>query len=73
MKALGSVLRVDGGAEERLLRWAIYQLEEMHSPAANGELDRFAAEIGKLPISSQRQRLEFLKKRIERSRNSRER
>ncbi|MCC6367216.1 MAG: hypothetical protein IT165_27160 [Bryobacterales bacterium] len=65
MKALSSVLRVDGDAEEMLLRWAIYQLEEMHSPAADAELDRFATEIGKLPVSSQRQRLEILKKRIE--------
>jgi len=71
VKALGSVLRVDGDAEEKLLRWAIYQLEEMHSPAADAELDRFATEIGKLPVNSQRQRLEVLRKRIESGRRER--
>jgi hypothetical protein len=72
VKALGSVLSVDNPEDEdRLVRWAIYQLAEMHSPDATAELERFAKEVGKLPNSSPqrvrwngfKQELEILKER----------
>jgi hypothetical protein len=48
-KALGSVLAIDSDAtDDRLIRWAVYQLDLMRSPSADAELDRFAKELGKL-------------------------
>lgn len=66
VKALGSVLSVAGVTEEdRLVRWAIYQLGEMRSPDADAELKRFATEIGRLPDSSpQKRRLTAFKGEI---------
>jgi hypothetical protein len=58
VKALGSVLTVDRGEEDRLKLWAIYQLDSLRSPLADAELDRFASEIAKVPPQSPaRQRL----------------
>lgn len=45
-KALGSVLNVGtSGANRRLTTWAITQLASMKTSQADGELDRFSAEI----------------------------
>jgi hypothetical protein len=67
VKALGSVLSVENVMEEdRVIRWAIYQLAEAHSPDAMAELDRFAGEVGKAPDSSpQKQRWSGFKQEIE--------
>ena len=49
VKALRSVLSIDNEAvSERLIRWAVAQLDSMHSAAADAELDRFANELRKL-------------------------
>ena len=49
VKALASVLTVDNGAvSDELIQWAVHQLDSMHSPSADAELDRFANELGKL-------------------------
>ncbi len=49
-KALGSVLRVDGTTENsRLISWAINQLDSIRTPEADAELDKFAAQLAKLP------------------------
>jgi hypothetical protein len=48
VKALRSVLTVDGAVSDELLRWAVYQLGSIHSPDADAELNRFAKELGKL-------------------------
>jgi hypothetical protein len=49
VKALGSVLAVDNEVmSDRLIRWAVAQLDSMHTPRADAELDRFAIELGKL-------------------------
>lgn len=42
VKALGSVLTLDGTASDVLMQWAIYQLNSLHSESADAELDRFA-------------------------------
>ena len=48
-KALGSILTVDNGeSPERLLYWAVAELESMHSQGADAELDRFAKELDRL-------------------------
>jgi hypothetical protein len=53
VKALGSVLSLNRGAEDtRLTSWAIQQLVSMHSQTADAELDRFASEIARLPTQS---------------------
>lgn len=53
-KALGAVLTtIPGGHEERLIRWAIYQLRDLGTPAAIQELKRFRAEIDALPRGSE--------------------
>jgi hypothetical protein len=59
IKALGSVLVLDNSAgDTRLELWAILQLDAMHSPRADAELDRFASEITKVSEqSAKRQRL----------------
>jgi hypothetical protein len=66
-KALGSVLSVENIVDDdRLIRWAIYQLAEVDSPDATAVLDRFAGEIGKLPNSSpQKRRWSGFKQEIE--------
>jgi hypothetical protein len=54
-KALGSALVASisaGSAEPRLVTWVIYQLNSMHSPSADAQLDRFAREVGDLPGAS---------------------
>lgn len=56
-KALGSVLNLNAD-NDRLIRWAIYQLAAMRSARADAELDRFAAEVDKLPAGSPK-RLRF--------------
>jgi hypothetical protein len=49
VKALASVLTIDGAAvSDELLQWTVYQLDSMHSPSADAELDHFANELGKL-------------------------
>ena len=48
VKALGSVLTLDNPGSDRLIRWAVAQLDSMHTPRADAELDRFAIELGKL-------------------------
>jgi hypothetical protein len=48
-RALGSALRTDGTASQRLIRWAWNQLEWIDTPAAFAELKRFEEEIDKLP------------------------
>lgn len=49
VKALGSVLTVDNGAEsDQLIEWAVYQLDLMQSMTADLELNRFANELGRL-------------------------
>ena len=50
-KALGSVLNLNAD-NDRVVRWAIYELSAMRSAIADAELDRFAAEIDKLPQGS---------------------
>jgi hypothetical protein len=59
VQALASVLRLDDQPPDTvLMSWAISQLAALHSPAANRELARFGAEIGRLPKdSTARQRL----------------
>jgi hypothetical protein len=53
VRALGSALRVEPGADgSRLVWWAINRLAAMKSPQAAAELDRFAADIAKLPVGS---------------------
>ncbi len=63
--ALGSILQVGDGVDPKLLRWAMYQLRDMHSQAAEAELDRFAVDIGQVPLASRRQQLEGLRREIE--------
>jgi hypothetical protein len=67
VRALGSVLSVEDGTEDdRLVRWAIYQLVEMRTPSADAELNRFASEIGSLPVGSPLQtRLSTFKREID--------
>ena len=69
VKALGSVLSVENGADmERLVWWAIYQLTELRNPAADSELKRFETEIRGLPNSApQKQRLRFFEQAIRQS------
>lgn len=51
--ALATALRVaEEPQDEKLVRWAFYQLADMHSASADAELDRFAAEIGRLAEGS---------------------
>ena len=58
VKALAAILSTGGTETTRLQLWAIHQLDAMRSPEADAEMDRFAAEIGKLPEQSPaRQRL----------------
>jgi hypothetical protein len=66
VKALGAILRIDAGSENRRLTlWAVNQLASMHSPKADAELDRFAAEIGKVREGSpQRQELSVFSQTI---------
>jgi len=53
VRALGSVLTVDDGtATAELAQWAVSQLELMHTPQADAELDRFANELDRLPQGS---------------------
>ncbi len=53
IKALATVLNVHNNVpNDRLIRWAIQQLDSLHAPAADAELDRFANEIGRLPEDS---------------------
>ncbi len=53
VKALASLLRVEkAGENARLTEWAIQQLASIHSREAQAELDRFANEIGRLPVAS---------------------
>ena len=44
VNALGSVPRDVGSENERPTRWAVDELHQMNSPAADAELDRFAEE-----------------------------
>jgi hypothetical protein len=72
VKALGSVLNVDGAEGTRLQLWAIYQLDSMHFPQADAELDRFAGEIGRLPERSmERQSLSLAEGIVRNIRNDR--
>jgi hypothetical protein len=54
IKALASVLSSSlnrtwmSPSEDKLTGWAVARLDAMHSPAADAELDRFAADIAKL-------------------------
>jgi hypothetical protein len=48
-KALGSVLQTGPSASQRLIRWAMNQLESLDTPDAAAELKRFADEVGVLP------------------------
>ncbi len=53
VQALGSVLSTDASlADERLILWAIDQLQAMHSPKADREIKRFRTELGVLPQGS---------------------
>ena len=56
VKALGSVLTLDNPGSDRLIRWAVAQLDSMHSPSADAELDRFADQLGKLREGPQYER-----------------
>jgi hypothetical protein len=50
--AIGSVLRVtDRPVDQRLTQWAVNQLTAMHSAKADEVLERYAAEISKLPLN----------------------
>jgi hypothetical protein len=50
--ALGAILNVETSAQnDQLATWAIQLLSEMHSPAADAELTRFAREIDTLPAA----------------------
>lgn len=52
-KALGSVLKLNIGPDDhKLMWWAIYQLASLQSPEADAELERYRAEIDKLPEGS---------------------
>lgn len=66
INALGSVLSANTGSEQdRLVKWAIYQLAEMGSSMADAELKRFMTEIERLPDGSPRkQRLSAFKGEI---------
>ena len=51
-EALGAMLNVETSAQnDQLATWAIQLLSEMHSPAADAELTRFAREIDTLPAA----------------------
>ncbi len=53
IKALGSVLSVSEGSNDRqLVGWAILQLYSIKAPKADAELERYRVEIGKLPKDS---------------------
>lgn len=73
VKALGSVLTIDNGAEsDQLIEWAVYQLDLMQSARADSELDRFANELGKLREGSpQYLRYGHMKEEIRRVRKRR--
>ena len=54
-RALGSVLNVNSAPEtDRLIRWAMGQLGEMDSPAAEAELVRFKNEMKTIPKGDSR-------------------
>jgi hypothetical protein len=73
VKALGSVLTVDNAAEsDQLIEWAVYQLDLMQSTSADGELNRFANELGRLREGSpQYLRNGHIKEELRRVRESR--
>lgn len=48
-KALGSVLQTGPSASQRLIRWALNQLQSLDTPGAAAELKRFSDEIRALP------------------------
>jgi hypothetical protein len=51
--ALATALRVaEEPQDEKLVRWAFYQLADMNLASADAELERFAAEIGRLAEDS---------------------
>ena len=53
LKAIASVLTVAGGStDQQVLGWAINQLHDMDSPAADAEINRYAREIDNLPAGS---------------------
>jgi hypothetical protein len=66
-KALGSVLSVENFIDDdRLIRWAMYELMSLRTPNANAELKRFATEIGRLPNgSAHQQRLSGFRQEID--------
>lgn len=52
-KALGSFLSTNnGGTDQELTGWAINELHDINSPAADAELGRYAHEIDQLPDGS---------------------
>ncbi len=67
IKALASARRVESTPDDdKIQRWAIYQLANEGDATADAELRRFAAELGSVPGNSpQRLRLAFLRQLIE--------
>jgi hypothetical protein len=68
VKALGSFLSVSGGVtDDKLLGWVIGKLQDMNSPRAEAELQRYGKEIDRLPEDSRLKReLEHERARIRR-------